>query len=81
MTKADPARKLVRSMAFRAPTESGFPVEMNRDDKVLAVHPPHPEEGASTYASEETRSLRGARLEGWGGRMVRDAAHEAAEPG
>jgi hypothetical protein len=29
----------------------------------------------------ETQSSRGARLEGWGGHMVRDAAHEAAESG
>src|SRR5437867_12841642 len=40
-------------------------MEMNRDDKVLAFHPPHPEEGASTCAPEKTRSLRSARLEGW----------------
>jgi hypothetical protein len=40
-----------------------FPVEMNRDDKMLAVRPPHPEEGASTCASEETQSSRSARLE------------------
>jgi len=26
---------------------------MNRDDKVLAIYPPHPEEGASTCASEK----------------------------
>src|SRR5882724_6953036 len=26
---------------------------MNRDDKVLAVYPPHPEEGASTCAAEK----------------------------
>src|SRR5207245_9567855 len=30
-----------------------FPLEMNRDDKMLAVYPPHPEEGASTCASEK----------------------------
>jgi len=30
-----------------------FLVETNRDDKVLAVYPPHPEEGASTCASEK----------------------------
>jgi hypothetical protein len=27
----------------------------------------------------ETQASRSARLEGWGGPMVRDAAHEAAE--
>src|SRR5712691_600311 len=26
---------------------------MNQDDKVLAVYPPHPEEGASTCATEK----------------------------
>src|SRR5436309_15071435 len=40
-------------------------MEMNRDDKVLAFHPPHPEEGASTCAPEKTQSSRSARLEGW----------------
>jgi hypothetical protein len=40
---------------------------MNRDDKVLAVYPPHPEEGASTRAFGKRNPLRSARLEGWGG--------------
>src|SRR6059036_2668871 len=30
-----------------------FSVEMNRDDKLLAVYPPHPEEGASTCTFEK----------------------------
>jgi hypothetical protein len=30
-----------------------FPVEMNRDDRVRAVYPPHPEEGVSTCVSEK----------------------------
>src|SRR5215470_4705112 len=30
-----------------------FPVEMKRDAKVLDIYPPHPEEGASTCASEK----------------------------
>jgi hypothetical protein len=30
-----------------------IPLEMDRDDKVLAVYPPHPEEGASTCATEK----------------------------
>ena len=29
----------------------------------------------------ETQSSRSARLEGWGGPMVRDAAHESTESG
>ena len=29
----------------------------------------------------ETQASRSARLEGWGGHMVRDAAHKAAEFG
>jgi hypothetical protein len=31
--------------------------------------------------SPETQASRSARLEGWGGPMVRDAAHEVAESG
>ncbi len=30
-------------------------LEMDRDDKVLAIYPPHPEEGASTDVSEERK--------------------------
>jgi hypothetical protein len=29
----------------------------------------------------ETQASRSARLEGWGGHMVRDAAHESADSG
>src|SRR5215813_9418487 len=34
---------------------------------------------AQEHASPRTESSRSARLEGWGGHMVRDAAHESAE--
>ena len=30
-----------------------FPVEMNRDNRMPAAYPPHPEEGASTCPSEK----------------------------
>jgi hypothetical protein len=36
---------------------------------------------ALAHALSTTRSQRSARLEGWGGPMVRDAAHEAADCG
>jgi pimeloyl-ACP methyl ester carboxylesterase len=40
-------------MAVSYPQLKRFPLEMNRDDKVLAVYPPHLEEGASSCASEK----------------------------
>src|SRR5712672_2551765 len=39
--------------ALMSPRLKRVSLEMNRDDKVLAVYPPHPEEGASTYVSEK----------------------------
>src|SRR5206468_901613 len=72
-----------------------FPVEMNRDDKLLAVYPPHPEEGASTCTSEKRNrcvapvskdgrphgSRRRARGCGMPGRPKIAAPHHEAERG
>jgi hypothetical protein len=41
--------------ALMSPRLKRVSLEMNRDDKVLAVYPPHPEEGASTYVSEKRK--------------------------
>src|SRR5436309_16102952 len=72
-----------------------FSVEMNRDDKLLAVYPPHPEEGASTCTSEKRNrcvapvskdgrphgSRRRARGCGMPGRPKIAAPHHEAERG
>jgi hypothetical protein len=66
---------------FKSAALKRVPLEMNRDEKVLAVYPPHPEEGASTCALPRRKHRVVPVSKDGAAPMVRDAAHEVAESG